>query len=105
MFFSTHILLSALERRHGPLHIALVAAADQWRWKRQLAAIAKNPSRTDFGMMQVVHERIGAIDPKSTSSEALVAVKQAWQKASDAMAPVVDTNDRIWLERHRLVAR
>lgn len=101
MYLATD-LLTAIERRHGPLHAILINWADQWRWKRQLAAIAKNPMRLRFSTLRVIHERILATTLEYTSPEALRTVKAAWQEASDAMANVADANELIWLANNRL---
>ena len=98
---SEHKILTAVEHRHGPLHGLIVNWADQWRWKRQLASMVRNPSPLRFGELQMLHERIGSLTLEYTTSEDTAALKKAWSTASASMFTVVHFNDRIWLERNQ----
>lgn len=102
--YRSYLLLTALERRHGPLHDGLVALFDQWRWKRQLNAIIANPERVRFSRLRVIFERIQAIRPETTSSQRVGQLRKLWQTASDRMAPVLDQDERIWTANNRLSA-
>lgn len=102
--YRSYLLLTALERRHGPLHDNLVAWFDQWRWKRELNAIIKNPKRVRFSTLRVIFTRIEAIRPETTSPERIALLRKTWQEASDSMNAVLDEQERIWTANHRLSA-
>lgn len=97
-------LLNAVESRHGPLHTMVVVFVDQWRWKRQLIAIANNPKHDDFFRVCWLHDRIAAIDPDTTTVRHRLALRRAWQRASNALAPRASMDERVWLANHRLAA-
>lgn len=100
MYLATDLLI-AIERRHGPMHAILINWADQWRWKRQLAAIAKAPRLSKLGTLQMLHSRIESTTLEYTSPEALAELKRIWQSASNTMLSIADGNDAAWLKAHR----
>lgn len=102
--YRSYLLLTALERRHGPLHEAIVAMLDQWRWKRQLNAIIANPDRVRFSRLRVIFERIQDIRPESTSPQRIAQLRKLWQTASDRLTTVLDQDERIWTANNRLSA-
>lgn len=94
-------LLPLIERRHGPLHELIVAKVDQWRWARQLRAMAQTPNAAQFGALQNLHALIGGLSLEFIGVRARLDMRLAWQKASDAMYGIVSDNDRVWLMHNR----
>ena len=93
--------LTTLERRHGPLHGLVSNWANQWRWKRQLAAMTNAPAAHHFPTLQVIHARIHETSLDYTSPDTLRVLQATWQQASDALARVVDEADGRWLATNR----